>query len=372
MYSPKFHYTHKLVKDLMAIENATAIVEMLPLPYDVERKLRERAKINMAHYSTRIEGNPLAMAEAEQAIFSQKDRRGLAAEQEVRNYWDGLTFLATSKKMRIPVAENFIKRLHSIIEVRGAGRRQRESEYRGPMPPGVLFAVYDNRTKRPEYIPPEHQDVPLLMHDYTAWLNSEAANELPVPIKAAIAAYQLLTIHPFEDGNGRTSRALAIYILAIGGYDLKGFHSMEEYYVEDLQGYYANLQMNLPPLYYDGRNAPDLTPWLEYFITIMQRAFQKIAFLTKEQSQEQIDPRVRNLDPKEKIMLKLVLLKGGEVTPKDIGEEFKTVNSRTITKWAQGWLAKGLLEPSSGEKRIRSYKIGSNYRDIQLADLGYF
>lgn len=66
------------------------------------------------------------------------------------------------------------------------------------------------------------------------------------------------------------------------------------------------------------------------------------------------------------------MLKGGEITPKDIGDEFKSVNPRTITKWAQTWLEKGLLEAASGEKRIRSYRIGQEYVNVKLEDLGFF
>lgn len=95
MYSPKFRYTHMSVKNLLSIERARVVVDMLPLPADVERKLRDRAKLSMAHYSTRIEGNPLDYSEAQKAILGRKDRRGAKAEQEVRNYWDALTFLAT-------------------------------------------------------------------------------------------------------------------------------------------------------------------------------------------------------------------------------------------------------------------------------------
>ena len=93
MYSPKFRYTHMSVKNLLSIERARVVVDMLPLPADVERKLRDRAKLSMAHYSTRIEGNPLDYSEAQKAILGRKDRRGAKAEQEVRNYWDALTFL---------------------------------------------------------------------------------------------------------------------------------------------------------------------------------------------------------------------------------------------------------------------------------------
>lgn len=371
MYQPRFQYTNEIVGELMSIERLRTIVEMSPLTLEAEKELRYKSKLKIAHYSTRIEGNPLDLSEASQAIMSRKDREGSKAEQEVRNYWDALSFLSISKKMRIQITEKFIKRLHSIIEVRGSGRRQKESQYRGPMPPGVLFAVYDNETRRPEYVPPEAKDVPVLMKAFVEWINSEAAGSLPVPIKAAIAAYQLLTIHPFEDGNGRTARALATYILSVNGYDLKGFNSMEEYYFDDLKGYYKNIQMGLPPLYYEGRNNPnDLGPWIQYFLNIMYKAFTRVISQIKKYNEREINPKVKFLEPKEKKLIRLLIMKSGRITPVEIAEEFD-VKSRTITKWAVQWLKKGIIIPGSGEKRIRSYKIGAQYEDITLEDLGY-
>ncbi len=370
MYKPRFQYTTKMVKSLLSIERSKAIVEMLPLPIEFEKEMKEEAKFKSAHFSTRIEGNPLDYKEAQEAIRQCRDRKGADAQQEVRNYWNALTFMTKAKHRRISINENFIKRLHSIIEVRGSGRRTKESSYRGSMPPGMLFAVYDDKTKMPEYIPPEYSDVPRLMKEFVEWLNSIEAEELPVPIKAAIVAYQLLTIHPFEDGNGRTSRALATYILALGNYDLKGFYSMEEYYVMDLAGYYAKLQMGLPPLYYEGRNNPiDLAPWIEYFIDVMERAFLKVANLSRKRYEQQIDPRILKLEPREKTLLKMLLMKNS-ITPKELADEFN-VASRTISDWAKIWLEKGLVEAASGKKRIREYKIGKKYADVTLNDLGY-
>ncbi|MDF2937338.1 MAG: filamentation induced by cAMP protein Fic, partial [Paenibacillaceae bacterium] len=276
LYSPNFEFTNVMVKDLMSIEHSKAIVDVLPIPSDVEKQLREKARLKMTHYSTRIEGNPLSFEQVSQVVKAKRDGSRIRAEEEVRNYWEALSFLNTARRLKYPINEPFIKRLHSIIERRGVGRKTIASSYRGPTPPGTLFAVYDAETRQPDYIPPEWIEVPQLMSELVEWINKEEA--LPIPIKAAIAAYQLLTIHPFDDGNGRTSRALASYILSTGGYNLRGFNSMEEYYFADLSGYYKNIQMDLPVLYYDGRDNPkSLSPWIEYFCRIMSYAFQQVA-----------------------------------------------------------------------------------------------
>ena len=90
-------------------------------------------------------------------------------------------------------------------------------------------------------MPPEAKDVPRLMADMVAWIKDSNAQGLPCPIRAGIAHYQFATIHPYYDGNGRTARLLTTLILHLGGYDLKGLYSLEEYYARNLGAYYEAL-----------------------------------------------------------------------------------------------------------------------------------
>lgn len=83
------------------------------------------------------------------------------------------------------------------------------------MPPGVLFDVYDSQTGNPDYIPPEYIDIPDLLDELVEYVNTTDDHPL---IVAAVVHYQLVTIHPFEDGNGRTARLLSGYILDINRY----------------------------------------------------------------------------------------------------------------------------------------------------------
>ena len=76
----------------MDIEAARAVVERVHLPPSVTAELRRRARIRSTHYSTRIEGNRLTLAEAEQVIEGEKTQfHGRERDvREVRNYWNAL------------------------------------------------------------------------------------------------------------------------------------------------------------------------------------------------------------------------------------------------------------------------------------------
>lgn len=250
----------------MEIEGAREVVDAIPLPARIEATLRRRAKISSAHFSTKIEQNTLSYAQVEE-VENNANRSRDASTQEVRNYLRTLQWIhdhAAHKR----ITSQLFQQLHAMIEVRSQGRRPKQSPYRK-----VQNTVRDDRTGAIAYMPPEPKDVTRLANGLANWLNG-AARSLPIPVVAAIAQYQLVTVHPWMDGNGRTSRAVDTFLLRKYGYDLKGFFSIEEQFDRDLGSYYDALQMNLHHNYYFGRNDPDLTPWLEFFLKNMAIVFQ--------------------------------------------------------------------------------------------------
>lgn len=362
-----FKYTNTLVNDLIKIEKYKTSLDYLFLPTRAKQKLMYEAKLKKTHFSTSIEGNILSYNQVEKVIRNKDDSQRLSAEQEVQNYWDALSFLEESAKMKRKIDLNLIYELHDIIERKGKMKR---IEFRSPTPPGVLFAVYDSATHQPEYIPPESKDIKPLIEELLQWY--ALANNIPVPIKAAIIHYAFASIHPFFDGNGRTSRALATYVLMINNYDLKGFNSFEEYYMSDLDGYYSSLQMNLPPLFYDGReNPPHLEIWLEYFCKIMALNAEKIYVQALEVSKNASNNSLSNLTKKDLTLIRYCLENNVKtIKPKELSILFG-VTPRAITKWAIDWINKGILEPSSGSKRITEYKLVEKYSSLKVSELGF-
>ncbi len=158
----------------------------------------------------------------------------------------------------------------------------------------------------------------------------------------------------------------------INNYDFKGFNSVEEYYMSDLDGYYSSLQMNLPPLFYEGRENPlHLEIWIEYFVRVMALNAENIYNQALEVSQKEQSNLKKFLSKKDLILIRYCLENQiFELRPKEISVIF-SVTSRTINKWAIDWINRGILEPASGEKRITQYKLSEKYMNMKVSDLGF-
>lgn len=368
MFEPEFVYTTTIVNDLLKIERYRTALEYLYLPTRIKQEFIYKAKMKKTHFSTSIEGNLLSYDQVEQVINQKGRDTKINAEKEVLNYWNALTFLENAHSRKEKISVDFIRELHGHIAQKG---NYKKSEFRGEMPPGMLFAVYDNRTGMPEYIPPEWSDIKPLITDLANWYHDEKS--LPVPIKAAIFHYQFATIHPFGDGNGRTARALATYILMENGYDFKGFNSMEEYYALDLDGYYENLQMGLPALYYEGRNhPPHLEQWIGFFLRIMALNAEKIYEMAeKATGKEEANHLLASLSKKDKKMLRYVLENHLDcIKTADLASVFM-VTTRAISKWCKIWCEQGILIANYKNVRIVSYSLAPEYKNIKLSDLGF-
>jgi len=111
------------------------------------------------------------------------------------------------------------------------------------------------------YTGPDAKKVPKLCADLISWIEDSKKKDTSPIIVAGIAHQEIAAIHPFNDGNGRTARALATLILYKRGYDFRKLFALEDYYNKDRQRYYKAINIGKT---YDERKT-DFTLWLEYF-----------------------------------------------------------------------------------------------------------
>lgn len=248
--------------------------------------------------------------------------------------------------------KELILKVQSIVE---KGASKEKIGLRGAMPQGYLFAVYDSETQEAEYIPPEYNEIPELLDELVEYVNTTDDHPL---IIAAIVHYQIVTIHAFEDGNGRTARLLSGYILDYYGYGFQGIGSLEEYFAYDSDEYYSSLQMGLPALYYMGReNPPHPEIWITYFLRMMELYSNKVCELSMETNKQSEQVNLSYLNKKDKELLAyLIENKMYEFKPVDVAGALKVTNKTVINRCAKLY-SNGFVVPVITGVRIMAYRL---------------
>jgi Fic family protein len=103
------------------------------------------------------------------------------------------------------------------------------------------------------------------MRRFLEWFNSDVTTE-PV-LKAAQAHVWFVTIHPFDDGNGRIARAIADMALARSEGSPRRFYSMSAQIREERRDYYRILEQTQ-------KGTLDVTPWMDWFLACLTRAIE--------------------------------------------------------------------------------------------------
>ena len=254
------------------------------------------------------------------------------------------------------ITEARIRKIHALLY---AGRRAKPTPYRDGQ------NVIREATGEIVYMPPEAADVPILMNAMVQWMH-QAAPEYPIPVIAGIAHYQFVTIHPFYDGNGRTARTLTTWILYQGGYDLGKFYALEEFYAEDLNGYYEALVTHPHHNYYFGRHEADITPWLHYFLKGMAVVFERVAQEVERRASGPAEDAalelLRPLDHRARRVLGLFAQQ--ELILSANVAHLLGISVRQARDLLTAWVDQGWLEVADPSRRGRKYRLADPYQRL--------
>lgn len=335
----------------MRIEAAKQSVAEMPMTPRVQARLRETGRLRSTHYSTRIEGNRLTLDQASRVILDNAHFQGRQRdENEVLGYYRALDELDALVARNAAVTERVVRMLHALV-IAGRHGKVKPTPYRTGQ-----NVIRDSRSGAIVYLPPEAKDVPVLMADLTHWIENSANGELPCPLRAAIVHYQFATIHPYYDGNGRTARLLTTLVLHLGGYGLKGFYALEEYYAQDLAAYYDAIAIGPSHNYYLGRADADITTFVEYFCFGMADAFESVRRQAQEEGRSGKADRaaeLRKLDTRQRRVLSL-LQKFESITAAQVAKTLE-IPSRTARYACQLWVSQGFLVVLDPSKKARRY-----------------
>ncbi len=256
MFKPSYTITNKLLANIKKI--SSVIIELNNrrfhkiVLYELEKKAREIS----TYASTSIEGNPLPLTDVKQ-IIKNKPENLRSSEQEIINYNAVLEELNINlKKQSVNFDIDLILSVHKKIVNKLLPKYQLGKLRKEPV------FVNNPKTGKTVYWPPDHGDVPELVDDLLDFVikNKDIIDPL---ISAGIFHKQFVAIHPFMDGNGRTTRICTKVILAGMGLDTFNLFSFENYYNKNVTNYFYNV--GVLGNYYDIADSVDFTGWLEYF-----------------------------------------------------------------------------------------------------------
>ena len=226
---------------------------------------RRRAWIRTIHGTTRIEGNSLNDLEVEELLTDPTNRFPRKEALEVLGSREALAFVDEIASTDVPIDEAVIREIHrrvldDINPLLTPGAYRRGSNAVGDADGNIVFTT------------PPSGDVPELMRELGLWLRGGMGDQ-PAPVAAALAHLEFVAIHPFYDGNGRTSRALARLILLRGAVGFDGLVSLDAYLDNDRTAYFAAIRASTrgryEPCYY-------ATPFVTYLLNALTGAADRV------------------------------------------------------------------------------------------------
>ncbi len=226
------------------------------VPEGYESYFQDQARYTSAHASTAIEGNLMAPDEAMKMLAAHDQPDSSEGQEKVNldEAYELATQLAADKSTDID--QGLIRTLNSIIQKSLPDTKARE---RGKYRVGQSFII-DKATRDIKYRPPVAEDVPTLMDNYEIDI-AKWIDEYPGPIAAALAHFGLISIHPFEDGNGRTARLVADMVLDLTSWSVESMLSVSQAILNDHAGYIAALAEAQGEVFTEN---VDVTPFVKF------------------------------------------------------------------------------------------------------------
>ena len=313
--APRFTITNAIAAHLTAIERARGFLEAATLSEAWVQRMSQRALLLEAHHTTRIEGTQLTIEQAEQAWSGQMVRADDDDVRELLNYRAAFHLVSDALNHGDPITEGLIREIHKRLVEGVRGESGQPGRYRT-----VQNFVANSATKAIVYTPPPPQEVPPLMQDLVAWLRQDS--DIHPVLVAGIAQFLLVHIHPFVDGNGRTSRLLSTLCLYRSGYDFKRLFTLSEFYDRDRSRFYRAIQ--------GVRDAGmDLTGWLEFFTEGLATQLQEIKDRGVVAIRTDVVAREHGLNQRQADILDLLVAQGRQ-SMEAITKRFPEVNRRTL------------------------------------------
>jgi len=304
------------------------------------KELKSIATVRSVGASNRIEGNKMSDEEVD-VLLQKMDITKLTDRdsQEVVGYFEVLDLISESYE-NINLTESYIKSLHNSLMKYSVKDEWHKGNYK--LHSNAVEASFPDGTRQIIFQTTEAgfatEDA---IRQLLNWYNSETVVH-PL-IKVASFVYDFLSVHPFQDGNGRLSRLISTLLLLKNGYKWIQYVSFEHEIENRKSEYYQVLRSCQA----QGPNE-DVTVWMQFFLSCLSNIQSQLMTKLNKSSSETL------LSPKEKSIFTIIQnrpnIQSGEIA------ERLGIPSPTVKRILSELLNKGLIE-KQGSGRNVSYTI---------------
>ncbi len=341
-FKPTFTITNRITAGLTRIERARGFLEAATLSEAWVREMGRRALILEAHHTTHIEGTRLTLEQAERLLEGNPVPEADPDDvRELLNYRKAFDFVSEYLESGGPITEGLIREIHKRLVEGVRGGAAAPGEYRK-----IQNYVVDSVTGETVYTPPPAHDVPIMMGELVDWLNRE--QEVHPVLQSGVAQLQLVHVHPFLDGNGRTSRLLSTLCLYRAGDDFKRLFTISEYYDRDRTNFYRAIQSVR-------ESGMDMTGWLEYFVEGLTTQLTEVRERGEQAIRRDVLIKEHGLSDRQAKALGHIL-EHGSLTIQDFEGLCPDVNRRSLQRDLKAMVDHGLIV-SEGETHRLLYRL---------------
>ena len=307
--------------------------------------LKRSVIVTSSGASTRIEGARLTDEQVAKLLKGLKIQKLITRdEQEVAGYAELLTNVFDSYK-KLVLSESTVKHFHSELLKYSEKDTRHRGEYKfgsnrveAKDKNGNLIGVLFDPTP-PHLVSKEMNELLAIAIDL---LNKKEIHPL---IIIGNFIFEFLSIHPFQDGNGRTSRVLTNLLLLKNGYEYMPYISHEKLIEDNKNEYYITLNKSQKTWKTENE---DISPWLLFFLTILLKQTQMAINLLSKESIEYL--------LSEKQMAVWHYMNEHEIiTPKNLRDDLKIVGP-TVAQILNKLLEMKKIE-RLGKGRATRYKV---------------
>ena len=276
---PHFRWDHETISNELALfrlEQGRLIGRMEGLGFELRREAYLRALTEETRKSSAIEGENLDEAQVRSSI-ARSLRIKMAGLVPSSHYIDGVVemMLDATGNCIAPLTKKRLFGWHAALFPAGRSGMHRiavaqfRDDRKGPMQ--VVSGGMGR--ERVHYEAPPADRLRQEFASFLYWLEKTSREDLV--LKSGIAHLWFLTLHPFDDGNGRIARAIADMLLARSENNIQRFYSVSSQIESERKGYYRILEKSQ-------KGSLDISEWLDWYLGCLRRAIARSQLLTTD------------------------------------------------------------------------------------------